>query len=542
VSFTATDDLSGVASVFVGFVSPSGQLTRGTRINAPADFTAALSVSGPPVPLVINFPAFSEPGIWQVSFINVVDAAGNTIFLNTAAVAAMFPGAGNLTVTTPSDTTAPNLTAFSFSPSTISTNGGAVTVSFSVTDDLSGATDFEIAFQSPSGTQVQSGHVSFAATTSFTSSTIVTFPVGTEQGTWTSATIFLADAAGNTRQFNQPISLTVNPPGADTTPPVITPIVNPLQNGAGWNNTLPVTVTWAVTDPESGITSSTGCDPTTFTAPTVATTLTCSATNGANLSSSASVVIKIDTAPPVTSNALATPDPVIINTDVTITATVTDAGGSNVASAEFNVDGGPFDDLAAVDGAFGGSTENVSLTLPASATPLLQTPGVHNICIRGTDFAGNIGASQCVLFAVYDPSGGFATGGGGNNSPAGADLANPTGSGPATFAFNPKYLPNNPTVPSGDLEYHYNAGNIIFKSTGWDFLVVTNGNRAQAQGTGTINGSTVCKFSLDAWNSSFQPGNVDAFGLTVFNCAGGSGNRYVLPTAPITKGSIKIHQ
>jgi hypothetical protein len=236
---------------------------------------------------------------------------------------------------------------------------------------------------------------------------------------------------------------------------------------------------------------------------------------------------------------VATPDPVIVNTDVTITATVMDTGGSNIASAEFQVDGGPFDDLT---GAFGNSTVNVSLTLPASGTPLLQTPGVHNICVRGTDFAGNIGATECVLFAVYDPSGGFATGGGGTNSPAGADSANPSGSGPVTFAFNPKYLPNNPTTPSGSLEFHYNAGNIVFKSTSWDFLVVTNGNRAQAQGTGTINGTTTCKFSLDAWNQSFQPSNVDAFGLTIFNCDGGSGNRYSLTTAPITKGSIKVHQ
>jgi hypothetical protein len=103
-------------------------------------------------------------------------------------------------------------------------------------------------------------------------------------------------------------------------------------------------------------------------------------------------------------------------------------------------------------------------------------------------------------------------------------------------------VPNNSNIPAGNLEFHYGAGNIDFKSTSWDFLVVTNGNRGQAQGTGTINdGASTCKFSLDAWDNSFQPGNVDAFGFTIFNCDGGTNTRYSLTAAPITKGSIVVH-
>jgi hypothetical protein len=535
VNFTLTDNLAGASFFQAVFVSPSGQSSQ----TATKSFTPGTTVTDS---TVLTFPRFSEAGAWTVSSVFIADAAGNTLVLATPDLT----GRGfstTLNVTSVRDTTPPTLTSFSFSPSSLTTFGGTVLVSPVVADDLSGVNSIQVSFVSPSGGQTVSGAVNISPPSTSPSSSAtqiqLTFPNPTELGTWTQASVFISDAAGNTNVINQPISLTINPPGADTTPPLIIPTVSPMPNGAGWNNSTPVTVTWNVSDPESGISSSTNCGPTVFNAPTLGSTVTCSATNGAGLSSSASVLVKIDIAAPVTSNVLATPDPVIINTDVTITATVTDTGGSHVASAEFQVDGGPFDDLA---GAFGSDTVNVSLTLPGSATPLLQTPGVHNICVRGTDIAGNIGATTCVLFAVYDPNGGFATGGGGANSPAGADLANPSGSGPVTFAFNPKYLPNNPTVPSGDLEFHYNAGNIVFKSTGWDFLVVTNGNRGQAQGTGTINGSTVCKFSLDAWNASFQPGNVDAFGLTIFNCAGGSGNRYVLPTAPITKGSIKVHQ
>ena len=86
---------------------------------------------------------------------------------------------------------------------------------------------------------------------------------------------------------------------ADTTPPVITSTVTPNANSNGWNNG-PVTVTWSVSDPESGIASSNGCNKTTLTTETgqQGTTLTCSVTNGAGLSSSASVTVRIDLTAP----------------------------------------------------------------------------------------------------------------------------------------------------------------------------------------------------------------------------------------------------
>ncbi len=91
------------------------------------------------------------------------------------------------------------------------------------------------------------------------------------------------------------------PPPADTTPPVITPTVTPAPNANGWNKT-DVTVLWSVTDPESGIASSIGCGTTVLTAETPGTLLTCSATNGVGLSSSASVTVKIDKTPPEAAN------------------------------------------------------------------------------------------------------------------------------------------------------------------------------------------------------------------------------------------------
>jgi hypothetical protein len=86
--------------------------------------------------------------------------------------------------------------------------------------------------------------------------------------------------------------------GGDTTPPVIVPQITGTLGNNGWYISN-VGVNWNVTDPESGITSSSGCTPTTLTADTAGMTLTCSATNGVGLSTSASVTVKIDKTPPL---------------------------------------------------------------------------------------------------------------------------------------------------------------------------------------------------------------------------------------------------
>lgn len=89
----------------------------------------------------------------------------------------------------------------------------------------------------------------------------------------------------------------------DTTAPEISATVTPAPNTSGWSNS-DVSLQWTLSDPGSGIASSTGCDASTFTADTSGTSMTCSATNGAGLSASRSVTVKIDkSAPTITANA-----------------------------------------------------------------------------------------------------------------------------------------------------------------------------------------------------------------------------------------------
>jgi hypothetical protein len=84
---------------------------------------------------------------------------------------------------------------------------------------------------------------------------------------------------------------------SDTTPPVITPQVVGTVGGGGWY-TSDVAVTWEVADPESAVTSTLGCDPSSVFADTDGVTFTCTATSAGGIAS-ASVTIRRDATAPV---------------------------------------------------------------------------------------------------------------------------------------------------------------------------------------------------------------------------------------------------
>ncbi len=100
------------------------------------------------------------------------------------------------------------------------------------------------------------------------------------------------DAAGNLDPTPASFSWSI-----DTSAPLITPDVSGTLGLNGWY-VSDVVVSWSVSDPGSGISSSTGCGASTLSSDTTGSTLTCSATNAAGLSSSASVSIKLDKTAP----------------------------------------------------------------------------------------------------------------------------------------------------------------------------------------------------------------------------------------------------
>jgi len=192
VNFTASDDKSGVATVQVNLASPSGVSSPNATVRLEPALTATGAAS-------FSFPRFSEEGTWTVTSVYLEDAAGNTQILKTSDLAPRgFPTA--IYITSKKDTQAPVLTRFSFTPTSIDTKGEAVTVlvSFQLTDDLSGATTFQAGFLSPSGANRVHASAVFEANVSVTGTAKVVFPRGSESGTWTVSSVFIADATGNT--------------------------------------------------------------------------------------------------------------------------------------------------------------------------------------------------------------------------------------------------------------------------------------------------------------------------------------------------------
>jgi hypothetical protein len=126
--------------------------------------------------------------------------------------------------------------------------------------------------------------------------------------------------------------------------------------------------------------------------------------------------------------------------------------------------------------------------------------GVYTLVVRATDGAGNEAQSEHIFFVVYDPSGGFVTGGGWIWSPAGAYADDQLLEGKANFGFVSKYE-KGATIPTGNTEFVFHAGNLNFHSTSYQWLVVTGGNYARFKGSGTINGDGDYKFMLWAGDS-----------------------------------------
>lgn len=95
---------------------------------------------------------------------------------------------------------------------------------------------------------------------------------------------------------------------------------------------------------------------------------------------------------PVATNLAVGPTPILTNTAFTFSATLSDAttGQFDIASGQYNIDGGAFSPMSAQDSTFDQVTEGVKVHLAG-----LATATTHTLCVRGTDAAGNLGSAAC---------------------------------------------------------------------------------------------------------------------------------------------------
>jgi hypothetical protein len=111
---------------------------------------------------------------------------------------------------------------------------------------------------------------------------------------------------------------------------------------------------------------------------------------------------------------------------------------------------------------------------------------------------------------VYDPEGGFVTGGGWVDSPEGAYLPDPSLTGKASFGFVAKYK-KNAVVPEGQTQFQLQVADLNFHSDSYDWLVLPDSESAVFTGSGTINGSDGYKFTI--WAGDGEP---DTFRIRIW--------------------------
>lgn len=232
-----------------------------------------------------------------------------------------------------------------------------------------------------------------------------------------------------------------------------------------------------------------------------------------------------------------------INTPVSFTGSFTDnPGDTHTALWTFDSINQP-----------GGVNESAN-TVNANYT--FTTPGVYLVSLAVTDQFGAVGTANTVnndlraMVVIYDPNGGFVTGGGWIDSPAGAFRSNPGLSGKATFGFVSKYLPG-ANIPTGNTEFQFKTGNFNFSSTNYEWLVVA-GARAQFKGSGTINGNGDYAFMLTAIDGqSPGGGGIDRFRIKIWdkinggiiydNQVAGDLSDNGIPNTALGGGNIVIH-
>lgn len=294
ISARITDQASGLSQATFTFTSPTRGQSRSASVSN-AERLMGTATDGTYAD-TITFPQYSEPGVWTLSA-SLYDAVGNYRSLSSAQLQALGVTNTSITVTGTGDVDAPTVAIVTFTPSTVSTQAAAATVSINarITDLLSGLSQATFTFTSPTRAQSRSASVSNAERVTGTATDgnyadTITFPQFSEPGTWTlSASLY--DGVGNYRSLSSaqlqalgvPVTaLTVGGSGDTEAPTVATVSFSP---GSISTNSAAATVSISarITDLSSGLSQATF----TFTSPTRAQSRSASVSNAERVSGTA---------------------------------------------------------------------------------------------------------------------------------------------------------------------------------------------------------------------------------------------------------------
>jgi len=295
----------------------------------------------------------------------------------------------------------------------------------------------------------------------------------------------------------------------------------------------PLTYTWDFGDGSSG----TGPTPTHRYADNGSYTVKLTVSDG-KLSGEATTAAEITNVAPSVGPITAPIEPLEAGTLVTAGASFTDPGTLDTHTGVIDWGDGSTSSAAITETNGSGS---------ATGSHAYAAAGVYTLTLTVTDKDGGSGQSVFQFVVVFNPVSGFVTGGGWIMSPPGAYPASPFLTGKATFGFVSKY-PKNAITPVGNMEFDFHIGALHFRSTGYDWLVVST-SKVRFKGSGTINGAGDFTFLVSAVDGDVTGGDPDTFrmkiwdkstGVVIYDNEMGSGDGAPAITV-LGGGSIVIH-
>jgi phosphonate transport system substrate-binding protein len=248
-------------------------------------------------------------------------------------------------------------------------------------------------------------------------------------------------------------------------------------------------------------------------------------TDTGDLSDTDTVEIEVLNVAPQITEILAPIDPVQVDEAVDVSAFFTDPGGEDTHTALWDWGDGT-SSAGAVNGYY------------LTGAHQYTVPGVYTLTLTVTDNDDGVATEYYQYVVVFDPEGGFVTGGGWFTDPETSDKAN--------FGFNAKYHMD-AKIPFGNLNFKVN--DLRFESTAYDWLVVS-GERAQFQGTGMVNDASGYSFFVTVIDGKISGDGDDYFRIKIWDTSTGVTVYDNHPTLPddadpsvaIKGGSIVIHK
>ncbi|OKL41402.1 hypothetical protein A3841_10095 [Pontibacter flavimaris] len=306
----------------------------------------------------------------------------------------------------------------------------------------------------------------------------------------TTITYTATDAAGNTATDQLLVTVTDDDAPVLTVPANMVVQTQPDKCGAAVNYEVTASDNCSSLSPEMTAGFASGA-----TFPVGTTTVTYKATDEAGNTSIQSFTVTVENEAPSNLVVTGPVSPIQLGSEVTLTATFDD---ENIATAAW-------------DWGNGSTTTQAISGSPISATYKYPQPGVYSVMLTVTDYCGERISTPYNYVVVYDPNGGFVTGGGWIDSPVGAMKDEKYGvTGRANFGFNAKYKngKNSTTEVEGHTNFQFTAGDLHFSSFEHeDMSLVIAGKKATYTGYGTVNGSGIHRFRVIAIDGSANGDN-----------------------------------